>query len=228
MALYDDNAEVGPAGNYQAWQHDSSIQQRGICHNYQIHNRQPIYPQRFARIPGVSEVVSQNIYNELVSNNQIDANNYAIYSPEIQTNVTSNPSSYPNIIALSGVIRLEILNQIGTCNAEHNFYSDFNYESLQFLNHLCNSNPVLIEQNKTNFKLQLFPNPASTEVHIEGMNSFVDFKVSVFDLFGKLVFAENNHQKIDISNLTDGVYVVKIQQDNAFYFEKLIKTSKNN
>jgi hypothetical protein len=129
---------------------------------------------------------------------------------------------------MSGGIRLEILNQIGTCNAEHNFYSDFNYESLQFLNHLCNSNPVLIEQNSTKLNLQLFPNPASTEVYIDGINSFVDFKISVFDLFGKLVFAENNNRKIDISNLTDGVYVVKIQQDNAFYFEKLIKTSKNN
>ena len=68
MALYDDNSEVGPAGNYQAWQNDSVLQSRGMCNSYLIHNKQPIYPQRFARVPGISVTTSENIYNELVLN----------------------------------------------------------------------------------------------------------------------------------------------------------------
>jgi hypothetical protein len=62
MAKYDDNSEVGPQGNYEAWQNDSILNARNICHDYEIHDRQPIYPERFARISGISITASQAIF----------------------------------------------------------------------------------------------------------------------------------------------------------------------
>ncbi len=73
MALYDDHEEVGSEGNYQAWQHDSILDARGICHDYEIYDKQPLYPQRFARIAGISTLVSQDIFNELLENGDLNS-----------------------------------------------------------------------------------------------------------------------------------------------------------
>ena len=146
MALYDDNPQVGPAGNYQAWQNDSVLQSRGMCNSYLIHNKQPIYPQRFARVPGVSLTTSANIYNELVLNNDIDTNGYAIEDTLITQDVAAHPSLYPDLATLPGLTQLGVSNEIAASNAEHMFYSDWNYATLQFIEHLCvypPSSPVI-------------------------------------------------------------------------------------
>ena len=137
MALYDDNPQVGPAGNYAAFQNDSILQSRGICNSYLIHNRQPVYPQRFARVPGVSVSTSTTIYNELVAAGEIDVNGYAIEDSLITQNVAAHPSLYPALVVLPGLTQLGVSNEIAASNAEHMFYSDWNYASLQFMEHLC-------------------------------------------------------------------------------------------
>ena len=99
--MYDDHEEVGTEGNYQAWQHDSILQVNGICHDYEIYNRQPIYPQRFARIQGVSLATSMGIYSDLLTNGELDANKYALHSDTIKNHVLANPFQYPSISSLS-------------------------------------------------------------------------------------------------------------------------------
>jgi hypothetical protein len=223
--LFDDNAEVGPTGNHEAWQHDSTLQVRGICHNYKIHDRQRLYPERFARIPGISMALSQSIFNELLANNQINASHYAISTTLILANVQANPSAYPVILSLSGAEKLEVLNQISSGNAEHNFYSDYNYASLQFFNRLCNSSSGIDEQIKLPETI-IYPNPTIATLHIEISGKVHDVIVSIFDVQGRIVFCQPMHTtktELDVSHFTEGMYFVKVSHNGETIIRKFIK-----
>jgi hypothetical protein len=213
MALYDDNAEVGPAGNYEAWQHDSTLQARGVCHHYLIHDRRPIYPERFARINGVSVSLSQNIFNELVLNGQIDSDNFALTSSIILSNIVANPGSYPIILALPVSIHQEVLGQVSAANAEHNFYSDWNNESLQFFNYLC-SPPVISvpEIGRSDSNLVVYPNPVSEVLHIQGLDPEADYSITVTNVLGAVMYTGANVQDIPVAEFPTGFYMITIEQ----------------
>jgi hypothetical protein len=115
----------------------AELESRGICNGLYENDRQPIYPERFARVPGLSVANSIAMYNELVANNQIDANGYALNSSIIQANVLANPSAYPTIVNFVNQGITGMVSQIGASNAEHSFYSDYNYETLKFFRAPC-------------------------------------------------------------------------------------------
>jgi len=53
MARFDDNENVGPEGNEQARLQSARLIERGVCTDFSFHNRQPLYPERFARIRSI-------------------------------------------------------------------------------------------------------------------------------------------------------------------------------
>lgn len=224
MAKYDDNEQVGPAGNYEAWQNDSTLEARGICHNFKIHDRQPIYPERFARIEGISVSVSQSIFNDLLINNQLDEDYYALHSDTIMNNVLAHPALYPNIIALSSSLRKEVLSQISTSNSEHSFYSDYNFETLDFIKNPCSP---IVEINHISFEknsLNIFPNPANTEIKLgfpEG-----EYCISIFNNLGQLVYYSSHLRglsNIDLTDFSNGIYVIQATEMNRILISKFIK-----
>ena len=140
MAKYDDNENVGPQGNADALTNYNTLVSRGICTAFNLHDHSPCYPQRFARIAGVSTTASQNIFNEFVAKGFLDARNFFIISSDtIAVRIQNNPLSYPAIIALTAIQRLEIISQIAAMNAAHQFYSDLNNTTLNFLRSPCGS-----------------------------------------------------------------------------------------
>lgn len=69
--------------------------------------------------------------------------------------------------------------------------------------------------------VKLYPNPAQETVYISGLES-IDI-VSVYDLSGKLVYHEKpNTNSIDISEFSNGYYLLKIQSGNSISTKKLI------
>jgi hypothetical protein len=223
MAKFDDNAEVGLIGNYEAWQNDSILASRGICHDYKIMDRQPIYPERFSRIPGVSVTTSQGVFNELVTNNQLDNDNYALHSDTIKAHIIATPSAYPNFISLGTGDRLEVLNQIAAANSEHKFYSDFNFETLKFLNERCNASVGLNEINKEENSIVVYPNPANALLTIEFKEMISSFQV--FNSIGEKVFETQKvvaHDKIDVSKFEKGVYFIQAISPNKVLFTKFV------
>jgi hypothetical protein len=58
-----------------------------------------------------------------------------------------------------------------------------------------------------NTDIKLYPNPASTMVHIDAP---VPVRVMISSIEGKLVMQENGNQDINISNLNPGIYIVRI------------------
>lgn len=77
----------------------------------------------------------------------------------------------------------------------------------------------------------LYPNPAQSQINIalENTNDFSKMEVNIFDLSGRLVITQENsiktNTRLNISDLSKGVYIVQIQLSNAGG-KKETKTSK--
>lgn len=73
--------------------------------------------------------------------------------------------------------------------------------------------------------VKVYPNPASNEITIDTKTDAIEY-VKLFDMNGKLVLdygnSYNHLVKIDISNFTEGTYVLKVKTDNGLLTKKVI------
>jgi len=89
-----------------------------------------------------------------------------------------------------------------------------------------NSNSSLSVSDLQKLDFELFPNPASENVSIQISNSTENATVTFFNYLGKEVYSQkisNATQKISVSNLSSGVYIVKIMSDGKTGIKKFIK-----
>jgi hypothetical protein len=72
-------------------------------------------------------------------------------------------------------------------------------------------------------QVQVFPNPATDQVTITGVEDFAS--VQVFNNMGQLVLLqENSSQRLNISELSSGIYNLTILDEKGQrYYTKLIK-----
>lgn len=82
-------------------------------------------------------------------------------------------------------------------------------------------------KNETDKPVYVYPNPATDKIIIETKNiSEQEWSVELFDLNGRLVYSNekisNNRFCIEAKGLIKGVYIISIEINNKFYFEKLI------
>lgn len=72
-------------------------------------------------------------------------------------------------------------------------------------------------------KFNLFPNPTNTgEVTVASVNAS-PISVDIFDVLGKRVKNETiSNNRLDVSNLKPGVYLLRLTQDNATSTKKLV------
>jgi hypothetical protein len=75
-------------------------------------------------------------------------------------------------------------------------------------------NPLAINE------LEVFPNPATAAIHIN-INEIVEY--SLTDINGKIVSKGSTLGLIDISGLTQGVYVLRVKVDNKIHIKKITK-----
>jgi hypothetical protein len=68
--------------------------------------------------------------------------------------------------------------------------------------------------------IAVFPNPATNVLFVIGIHSS-DYKI--FDALGKLVQVGELNDKIDISGLDSGIYILKIQNDKGNYSIRFVK-----
>lgn len=86
----------------------------------------------------------------------------------------------------------------------------------------CRVATGIIAKSKIDF--QVFPNPASKSIQFAGdINS--NTVLRIIDLSGKLVksyILNNNAQKLDISDIKTGIYIVELESEKNKGFQKLI------
>ncbi len=80
----------------------------------------------------------------------------------------------------------------------------------------------------TSKEVMIYPNPTSGLITINNLNFKNDGTISVFDVYGKLVFNKNyspskTSEIIDITALDNGIYFLKIASKNETVIKKIIK-----
>ncbi len=80
--------------------------------------------------------------------------------------------------------------------------------------------------NNLSSELKIYPNPASDYLFIEAENMY--FAAQIVDISGRKIFMEevntHNPMRIDVANLKQGVYFIKIKWDNGEHLiKKIIK-----
>ncbi|MBW6484085.1 MAG: T9SS type A sorting domain-containing protein [Vicingaceae bacterium] len=86
---------------------------------------------------------------------------------------------------------------------------------------------VSVTKNKELANLKLYPNPATNQLTITGLDAQNTTTISIIDLTGKTVFYTNltatPQQQINISQLTNGVYFIKIHTPTDAKVIKFVK-----
>lgn len=78
------------------------------------------------------------------------------------------------------------------------------------------------------FSFDISPNPTSDYINLEFGKTLNDIKIQIIDLTGRVLFSQhisnsNNIEKIDISNLPNGLFIVNVINNNVFESRKIIK-----
>mgnify|MGYP006427273851 CR=1 FL=1 len=94
------------------------------------------------------------------------------------------------------------------------FLHKYNFSSF---NLSVNDNHVLANEFK------IYPNPAKNRLHVTDLDDIT--KIEIFSVNGKRVLAFDNltNNGLDISNLSNGLYLVKIQNEKSSFTKKFMK-----
>jgi hypothetical protein len=86
-----------------------------------------------------------------------------------------------------------------------------------------NKQPPMTQENTSIEGLNLYPNPVTNgKVYITSKND-LEKEIIIFDVLGKKVLQTTiNTKELNISNLSPGVYIIKITEENATSSRKLI------
>jgi hypothetical protein len=71
-------------------------------------------------------------------------------------------------------------------------------------------------------EIKVFPNPVNNQLNISGFKNLA-FSIEIYNTTGKVKIAVNNYNTIDVSDLTKGIYFVKIRAENNSKIIKFVK-----
>ncbi|MES2648017.1 MAG: hypothetical protein V4717_14155 [Bacteroidota bacterium] len=138
MARNDNNDNVGQAGNTAAINNSGTIQARSICSKIFFNERAPLYPERFARNPGISITLSTKLFDEIKSKGYLDDKNYfKDFSSFLNADFITNPAVFPVLNSLSVAQKIFVSEQLNCTVTDHHFFSDLNKTTIKFLNSQC-------------------------------------------------------------------------------------------
>lgn len=90
------------------------------------------------------------------------------------------------------------------------------------------NNPLSLNNNELKDNVLLYPNPVKSQINIKVANGVIIQKIEIYDLTGRLVKKQNIENslgiiQIDILNLKQANYNIKITTDKGILTKKLIK-----
>ena len=80
-------------------------------------------------------------------------------------------------------------------------------------------------QKQTANNIQIYPNPAHHFIDVDIDQITSPYTIEIFDLMGKSIYtsrSNNSHSTIDISDITQGIYILKINSKDINYQKKII------
>ncbi len=103
-------------------------------------------------------------------------------------------------------------------NSNQIVYSDGQFGA-QFNYYIYADSPSAIEENMN--ELSIYPNPTNNLLNIQSSTQIQS--VEVLNIQGQLVIKEGNVNQINVSSLTNGVYMIRIATDNGVKVQKFVK-----
>lgn len=134
--------------------------------------------------------------------------------------LTTSDSTYNN---LGRVYRTDLQSNIFIgWYANNGRYPVLIYDGSQFLYFRKKSTvTTLVKETNASFNLSVYPNPAGSELNIL-CNTSIE-KVEVYNLTGILQSSVIHKNKIDISDLSTGMYFVKVFSENGMTTKNFVK-----
>jgi hypothetical protein len=85
---------------------------------------------------------------------------------------------------------------------------------------------VLSTKQENLLSFSIYPNPSLDVVNVQLSNGTSEAKVKIYDLSGRLMktkFLKANDTKIDVNNLSSGIYYINVSTDDKIGSQKFIK-----
>ncbi len=79
---------------------------------------------------------------------------------------------------------------------------------------------------KTKNEFSLYPNPASDFITLEISGNHINSNVDVLNIHGQVIKSfriNTNRKQLDVSNFSDGIYLVILQADDNHILKKFVK-----
>lgn len=92
------------------------------------------------------------------------------------------------------------------------------FDSLAFT---ISGSPDLSVEDETLNSVSVYPNPAKNVINIENVTDLTS--VELYSVIGKQVYKGANETSIDISNLNDGVYLLKLTNETGSITKRIVK-----
>jgi ELWxxDGT repeat protein len=73
-----------------------------------------------------------------------------------------------------------------------------------------------------NSRVLIYPNPANSKVNIKVLDNSTILNVKIYDLLGKEIYFSKNNSELDLSNLNNGIYLIKVSTSNSSHNSKLV------
>mgnify|MGYP003630982979 FL=1 len=90
-----------------------------------------------------------------------------------------------------------------------------------------NTNALNVKTVNLQDKFTVYPNPTTTQIHIDLKEINNHYKVQLYNMEGKLLYSQDhtntNHITINMATFSKGIYVLKLQLDNTQKTLKVIK-----
>ncbi len=143
------------------------------------------------------------------------------YAPAAPNDMFAGLGKNGQIVSISksaGLVVIRMGNQVSSGEVPTQFCNSI-WEKLNAV--MCNGTSI----NETNSKtkaISIFPNPANTEINIV-LPSNDNAHIEISNAMGQVIIKDQNKNRIDISNLTNGLYFISVKQGQQSYTQKLIK-----
>jgi hypothetical protein len=143
------------------------------------------------------------------------------YAPAAPSDMIAGLGKNGQIVSISkskGLVLIRMGNQVNSGEVPTQFCNSI-WEKLNAV--MCNNTSINDSGSNTK-SISIYPNPANTEINFD-LPSNDDIQVEISDAMGRLIIKEQNKNKIDISNLINGLYFILVKQGERSYTQKLIK-----
>lgn len=191
-AINDANAEDAPPGenNKRAREVYERLVERGVSARWLQNLAQPLYPERFARVQGISKATSRALFSELQQGGFLDMNNIPIVqSDTLEYFIKNRPALLPQFSSLSERLWKEALFQYRVAYADHEFHTNYSYATLRFFEDVLNTSSTKdAEAEQFTRNVSVVPQPSLGDVciHLPPTNDITI--IEVCNVLGKVVY----------------------------------------